>query len=134
MQKMRLGGRLPGRNVVPGLMTYFSELGYGSRPDLVDNNQRFAETGNPLAPPTVYHRRLADEHRQALQESGFDKVYPDLKKFCLDQQQIHGTANRRMIEAVRGRPFECSEREPRPFNCIPTRLASAGSRRAANSR
>jgi hypothetical protein len=82
-------------------MTFFSELGYGSLPDLVDNNKRFAEAGNPIAPPTVYHRRLADEHRRALKESGFDKIYPDLKQFCLDQQQIHGTANKRMIEAVR---------------------------------
>ncbi len=104
MRAMGLGGRLPGRNVVPGLMTFFSELGYGSLPDLVDNNQRFAETGNPVAPPTVYHRRLADEHRQALKESGFDRIYPDLKTFCLDQQQIHGTANKRMIEAVRCNP------------------------------
>ena len=101
---MGLRGRLPGRNVVPGLMTFFSELGYGSLPDLVDNNERFAEIGNPIAPPTVYHRRLADQHRQALKESGFDKIYPDLKQFCLDQQQIHGTANQRMIEAVRCNP------------------------------
>ena len=104
MREMGLRGRLPGRNVVPGLMTFFSELGYGSLPDLVDNNKRFAETGNPIAPPTVYHRRLADEHRRALKESGFDKIYPDLKKFCLDQQRIHGTANGRMIEAVRCNP------------------------------
>ena len=104
MREIGLRGRLPGRNVVPGLMTFFSELGYGSLPDLVDNNKRFAEIGNPIAPPTVYHRRLADEHRQALKESGFDKIYPDLKKFCLDQQRIHGTANRRMIEAVRCNP------------------------------
>ena len=101
MREMGLAGRLPGRNVVPGLMTFFSELGYGSLPDLEDNNERFAETGNPIAPPTVYHRRLADQHRQALEQSGFDKIYPDLKKFCLDQQHIHGTANKRMIEAVR---------------------------------
>ncbi len=104
MRAMGLQGRLPGRNVVPGLMTYFSELGYGSLPDLVDNNQRFAKTGNPGAPPAVYHRRLADEHRQALRESGFDGIYPDLKQFCLDQQFIHGSANRRMIEAVRCNP------------------------------
>ncbi|MBL7186642.1 MAG: hypothetical protein ISS70_09975 [Phycisphaerae bacterium] len=101
MRKMGLRGRLPGRNVVPGLMTFFSELGYGSLPDLVDNNERFEEIGNPIAPPFIYNRRLADEHRQALKESGFDKIYPDLKQFCLDQQQIHGTANKRMIEAVR---------------------------------
>ncbi len=104
MRQMGLRGRLPGRNVVPGLMTFFSELGYGSLPDLVDNNKRFEKIGNPIAPPTLYHRRLADEHKQALKESGFDKIYPDLKKFCLDQQQIHGTANKRMIEAVRCNP------------------------------
>lgn len=104
MRKMGLGGRLPGKNVVVGLMTYFSELGYGSLPDLVDNNERFARDGNPIVPPTVYHRRLADQHRQALKESGFDGVYPDLRKFCLDQQVIHGVANKRMIEAVRCNP------------------------------
>jgi beta-galactosidase len=104
MRQMGLRGRLPGRNVVPGLMTYFSELGYGSLPDLVDSNKRFAQAGNPIAPPTVYHRRLADEHKQVLKESGFDKIYPDLKQFCLDQQQVHGTANKRMIEAVRCNP------------------------------
>ena len=104
MRQMGLRGRLPGRNVVPGLMTYFSELGYGSLPDLVDSNKRFAQAGNPIAPPTVYHRRLADEHKQVLKESGFDKMYPDLKQFCLDQQQVHGTANKRMIEAVRCNP------------------------------
>ena len=104
MRKMGLRGRMPGRNVVLGLMTFLSELGYGSLPDLVDNNKRFEKTGNPLAPPTVYHRRLADQQRQALKESGFDKVYPDLKKFCLDTQRIHGTANKRMIEAVRCNP------------------------------
>lgn len=104
MREMGLGGRLPGRNVVPGLMTFFSELGYGSLPDLVDNNRRFAEAGNPIAPPTVYHQRLAEEQRQALKESGFDKIYPDLQTFCLEQQQIHGAANKRMIEAVRCNP------------------------------
>jgi len=101
MRAMGIKGGLPGRNVVPGLMTVFSELGYGSLPDLVDNNERFEKFGNPIAPPTVYHRRLADEHRSALKESGFDRIYPDLRQFCLDQQQIHGTANKRMIEAVR---------------------------------
>jgi hypothetical protein len=104
MKAMGLGGRMPGKNVVVGLMTFFSELGYGSLPDLEDNNRRFAESGNPIVPPTVYHKRIADEHRQALKESGFDEVFPTLKSFCLDQQQIHGTANRRMIEAVRCNP------------------------------
>jgi hypothetical protein len=104
MRRMGLRGRLPGRNVIPGLMTFFSELGYGSLPDLVDSNKRFEEIGNPITPPFIYHRRLADEHKKALQESGFYKIYPDLKQFCLDQQKIHGTANKRMIEAVRCNP------------------------------
>jgi hypothetical protein len=101
MRQMGLKGRLPGRNVIPGLMSFFSELGYGSLPDLVENNKRFEQVGNPITPPFVYHQRLADEHEKVLQESGFDKIYPDLKQFCLDQQRIHGSANKRMIEAVR---------------------------------
>ncbi len=104
MRAMGLKGRLPGRNVIPGLMSFFSELGYGSLPDLVDNNKRFARIGNPIVPPTIYHRRLADQHIQALKDSGFDKIYPELKQLCLDEQQIHGAANKRMIEAVRCNP------------------------------
>ncbi len=104
MRRMGLSGRLPGRNVVPGLMTFFSELGYGSLPDLEDNTSRFAGAGNQIAPPTIYHRRLADQQKQALIDSGFDRIYPELKSFCLAQQRIHGTANKRMIEAVRCNP------------------------------
>jgi len=104
MREMGLKDRLPGKNVIPGLMSFFSELGYGSLPDLVDNNKRFELIGNPIVPPAVYHRRLADEHIQALKESGFDKIYPNLKQLCLDEQQIHGAANKRMIEAVRCNP------------------------------
>ncbi|MDF7823924.1 glycoside hydrolase family 2 TIM barrel-domain containing protein [Pontiellaceae bacterium B12227] len=104
MRKMGLKGRLPGRNVKPGLLSFFSELGYGSLPDLVDNNRRFAEEGNPLAPPTVYHKRLADNYRAALKESGFDRIYPDLQQFCLDEQVIHGRANKLQVEAVRCNP------------------------------
>ena len=104
MREMGLTGRLPGKNVVPGLMTYFSELGYGSLPNLVENNETFAEKGNPLVPAAEYHRRLADQHRQVLEESGFDRIYPDLEQFCRGTQQIHGRANKRMIEAVRVNP------------------------------
>ena len=104
MRAMGLKERLPGKNVVPGLMSFFSELGYGSLPDLIDNNQRFEKTGNHIVPPTLYHRRLADEHTQVLKESGFDYIYPDLRQLCLDEQWIHGTANKLMIEAVRSNP------------------------------
>ncbi len=104
MLDMGLKGRLPGRNVIPGLMSFFSELGYGSLPDLVDNNKRFETIGNLIVPPAVYHRRLADQHIQALKDSGFDAIYPNLKQLCLDEQKIHGAANKRMIEAVRCNP------------------------------
>ena len=104
MRAMGLKGRLPGKNVVPGLMSFFSELGYGSLPDLVDNNRQFAEKGNPLVPPMIYHQRLADNYCGVLKQSGFDRIHPDLQQFCLAEQIVHGRANKLMIEAVRCNP------------------------------
>jgi hypothetical protein len=96
------------RSVVkPGLLTYVSEIGYGSLPDLVDNNERFAKDGNPLVPAYRYHQELAQTYRTALKESGLDEVYPDLRNFCLEQQQIHGEGNKRMIEAIRLNSSTC---------------------------
>jgi hypothetical protein len=105
-QKRAFGfkGTTPGRNVVPGLMSFVSELGYGSLPNLPETNRRFERDGMPLAPAYRYHHRLAVGQMQALKESGFDRLYPDLEQFCLDQQSIHGAANKRMIEAVRSNP------------------------------
>lgn len=99
-----LHAETPGRNVVPGLMSFVSELGYGSLPNLVDNNERFRRDGNPRTPAYRYHHRLEEGQRRVLKESGFDELYPDLEQFCLDQQSIHGAANQRMIEAVRCNP------------------------------
>jgi len=59
-------GRLPGRNVVPGLPVYVSELGYGSLPNLPAINERFIEERNPIVPPALYHRRLARQREHAL--------------------------------------------------------------------
>ena len=105
-EKRALGfkGKTPGRNVVPGLMSFVSELGYGSLPDLVGNSERFERHGNPLTPAYRYHKRLAEGQRRMLQESGFSNLYPDMRRFYLDQQTIHGAANKRMIEAVRTNP------------------------------
>jgi hypothetical protein len=97
-------GRLGTSQTTPGRLTVVSEIGYGSLPDLVDNNRRFAEGGNPLVPPYRYHRDLAQSFRDVLKESGMDAVYPDLHKFCLDQQAIHSCGNKRMIEAIRSNP------------------------------
>lgn len=97
-------GKTPGRNVVPGLMSFVSELGYGSLPDLTINNPKFEKDGNALTPAYRYHKRLAEEQESLLKESGFKKLYPDMQQFYLDQQSIHGAANKRMIEAVRSNP------------------------------
>ena len=104
-EAMKLGHvKVPGRNVVPGRMSFVSELGYGSLPNLVENNRQFEKQGNPILPATRYHKRLADELIAALKITGFDEVYPDLEQFCLDQQKMHGMANKRMLEASRCNP------------------------------
>ena len=37
------GFKMEGKSkVVPGLMSFLSELGYGSLPELIENNERFA--------------------------------------------------------------------------------------------
>jgi hypothetical protein len=104
-EKMNMGHiKVPGRNVVPGRMSFVSELGYGSLPNLVQNNKQFEKQGNPLVPATRYHKRLAEELITALKITGFDDMYPDLEQFCLDQQKMHGLANKRMLEATRCNP------------------------------
>lgn len=97
-------GPTPGRNVVPKLMSYVSELGYGSLPEMTENIQRFEKDGNSLTPAYRYHKRLHEGQQKILAQSGFAKLYPDMKQYYLDQQQIHGSANKRMIEAVRANP------------------------------
>ncbi len=99
-----LKARGPGRNVVPGLMSFISELGYGSLPELESNVLKFEEQGNPLTPAYRYHKRLAEEQREMIALSGFSELYPRMEQFYLDQQWIHGEANRRMIEAARSNP------------------------------
>jgi hypothetical protein len=104
-EEMNMGYiKVPGRNVVPGRMSFVSELGYGSLPNLVQNNKQFEKQGNPIVPATRYHKRLAEELTTALKTTGFDEVYPDLEQFCLDQQKMHGMANKRMLEASRCNP------------------------------
>jgi beta-galactosidase len=105
--ELRAMGMEPARvrsRTTPGRLTVVSEIGYGSLPDLVDNNKRFAESGNPLVPPYRYHKDMAEWITRALKDSGLDAVYPDLQKFCLDQQAIHSQGNKRMLEAIRSNP------------------------------
>lgn len=97
-------GNTPGRNVVPGLMSFVSELGYGSVPNLPLANKMFEDEGNSLLPAYRYHKRVQEEQEAVLQDSGFDYMFSDFEDFCLVQQSIHGAANSRMIEAVRSNP------------------------------
>ena len=101
---MEFSGSTPGRNVVPGLMSFVSELGYGSLPDLTINNKLFKEEGNSLTPAYRYHKRIHRQQKQVIFESGFNEMYPNMQQFYLDQQEIHGNSNKRMIEAVRSNP------------------------------
>lgn len=96
--------RTPGRNVKPGLMSFVSEIGYGSLPNLTKLNMVFEEKGNPLTPAFRYHARIASEQQSVLEESGFAYQFPEMEDFYLMQQEIHGAANKRMIEAVRSNP------------------------------
>ena len=94
-----------GRNVVPNIITYISELGYGSTPDLTSNNKDFAEKGNPIVAPTIYHKELDKNTIAVLKKTGFDKIYPDIQDYYLEQQKMHGIANKRMLEASRLNPM-----------------------------
>jgi beta-galactosidase len=97
------GLNMPGRNVQPSLMSFLSELGYASWPDIVSNNKAF-QAANPIVPAAVSHKRLEEQLYKAFEITGFNKVFPDLQKYCLEEQKIHGIANKRMIEATRANP------------------------------
>ncbi|VGO11958.1 Beta-galactosidase [Pontiella desulfatans] len=97
--------RVRNKHAHPGLMSLVSEIGYGSIPDVVENNKRFREKGNPLVPPYRYHQMLEETTAQVLKESGLDAIYPSVQEFCIEQQQIHSDANKRMIEAIRSNPL-----------------------------
>ncbi|NQZ78278.1 MAG: hypothetical protein HRT61_19550, partial [Ekhidna sp.] len=99
-----MGLKMPGRNVKAGLMSYLSELGYASWPSITANNASFRSEGNRMTPAARSHERLEKQVREAFQVTGFDKVFPDLDAYCLEEQKIHGIANKRIIEAARSNP------------------------------
>ena len=101
LDKFKMEGK---SKVVPGMMSFLSELGYGSLAELVSINKQFKEEGNPLTPAYRYHKRLHEEQQEMLIETGLKDLYPDMKTFYLEQQHVHGTANKRMIEAIRSNP------------------------------
>ena len=51
--ELGLNARTPGRNVVPDISSYVSEIGYGSLPDLENNEILFRDKGNPITYPYI---------------------------------------------------------------------------------
>ena len=98
---MGLNARTPGRNVVPNIPSYVSEIGYGSLPDLEENELEFINKGNPITYPYQYHLRFNKEIKEKLNETGLIKLFKNASSFYKKQQEIHGKANKRMLEAIR---------------------------------
>lgn len=96
--------RLTGSKFEPGVLTYISEIGYGSPPDLVDNVSRYRREGNPLTPDYRYTRNLLASFERTIADSPFSGIYPDISAFIDEQQDIHATANKRMVEGARVNP------------------------------
>lgn len=88
-----------------GLLTYVSEIGYGSPPDLVDNVARYEAEGNPLTPDYRYTKALLASFEKTIADSPFAGIYPDVSTFIDEQQQIHADANKAMVEAARVNPY-----------------------------
>ena len=102
--ELGLNARTPGRNVVPNISSYVSEIGYGSLPDLENNEALFKEKGNPITYPYIYHINYNRDIKKALKETGLNKIFKSATDFYLKQQEIHGIANKRMLEAIRSNP------------------------------
>jgi hypothetical protein len=89
---------------IPRGFTHVSEIGYGSLPDLEANVERYRREGNPLTPDYRYHSELLDHVGRALAFTGLDRIFPTVRDFCLATQEIHATANKLMVEAIRMNP------------------------------
>ena len=103
-EKRNLFARTPGRNVLPNLPSYVSEIGYGSLPNLEENEKSFMDKGNPITYPYLYHIRYNNEIKKALKKTGLNRIFKDVEDFYKLQQKVHGVANKRMIEAIRSNP------------------------------
>ena len=66
-----------------------------------DNELRFLKDGNPITYPYLYHLRFNREIKRKLNETGLIKVFKSASNFYKKQQEIHGIANKRMLEAIR---------------------------------
>ena len=89
---------------MPNIPSYVSEIGYGSLPDLEENEKDFINKGNPITYPYLYHLNYNKEINKKLIETGLIKIFKNASNFYKKQQEIHGIANKRMIEAIRSNP------------------------------
>ena len=102
-KELNIKGKPIGHNLREGATSFVSELGYGSYVDFDKVNARFAKEGNPIAPPTLYHKQLGSQLNELL-TSQLSDIYSTPLDFYHEQQVIHGKANARMIEATRANP------------------------------
>jgi len=102
-ESLNIKGNPIGHNLREGVTSFVSELGYGSYVDFDKVNARFAKEGNPISPPTRYHKQLGGQLTELL-SSELGDIYASPLDFYTEQQEIHGKANARMIEATRANP------------------------------
>ena len=102
-EKMNIQVKPIGHNLKTGATSFVSELGYGSYVDFDKVNARFAQEGNPIVPATRYHKQLGSQLTEVI-TSELGDIYPTPQAFYHEQQEIHGKANARMIEATRANP------------------------------
>ena len=91
-------------HVVPGRLSYISEIGYGGLPDLPEVMRRYRKEGNPLTPDYRGHQRLLSSIERSMKESGISDVFKSTSELCLASQEIQATGNKLMLEAVRLNP------------------------------
>ena len=64
----KLFAKTPGRNVLPNLPSYVSEIGYGSLPNLEENEKSFIQKGNPITYPYIYHIKYNSEIKKPISQ------------------------------------------------------------------
>jgi len=102
-KKLGLHAKPIGHNLKPNITSFVSELGYGSYVNFDKVNQQFESKGNPIVPPTRYHKQLGEQLTDVINIQ-LSTVYQSPAQFYNEQQEIHGIANARMIEATRANP------------------------------
>src|SRR5574340_711423 len=88
----------------PDGLTFMSEVGYGSWPDLPANVERYKREGNPLTPDYRYHVKLLESIEKAARQMKWDEIFPDAAALCRASQRVQAEGNRLQLEALRLNP------------------------------